>query len=177
MKKIIPLLLVIILSLSINTSTSLAAQKPKELREEVTTSFDLTKGTQHFVTKDKLGNDVTITATKEEPVFTALSDLEPGETSTWTISYTSILSNASFKMDVWVDWHGLAHITSVYDGTYTLSIYSVNTADLRIVRQDETSAKSALAEYYFEGETAGMFATNGWLRADIKNLMITVSFK
>lgn len=177
MKKMISLLFVVIFSLGINTSTISAAQKPNDLREEVITSFDLSKGTQSFITKDIYGNKVIITATKEEPAFTTFSDLEPGKTSTWTISYNSILSYARFKMDVYVDWQGLAHITGVYDGEYTLSIYSVNLADLRIVRPDETSTSSALAEYYFEGDTAGFFATNGWLRADIKNLMITVSFK
>ena len=176
MKKVISLVLVFVLSLNFGVTNSYAASIEKS--DVVTATFDLTKGSQEIVTKDKDGNEVIIRLEKAEHEITVFSDLTPGNNSTWTISYNSIGSYAEFKMDVYTNSNGLSTISSVYDESYFISIYNISKAELSIPRKYETSTASARAEYYFEGTLFfGGGSTNGWLRADIKDLNITVSFK
>lgn len=176
MKKILSLALTFVLLLGVNVINSSASTTKST--DETTATFDLTKGSQEKVVKDKDGNEVIIGLKKEEPKTTVFSDLTPGNNSTWRIYYNSLGSYAEFRMDVSTASNGLSTITSVYDGSYQISIYNISLSELRIPRKKETSGASARAEYYFEGTLfTGGGSTNGWLRADVKDLNVTVSYK
>lgn len=119
MKKILTLMFVCVLLFGIIPIKSYDSEGMQFYDiQEITTSFDLTKGSQKIVTKDEYNNEVII------------------------------------------------------------SVFTVNSTTLSIPRKYETATLSARAEYYFEASLVyGGGLTNGWLRADIKDFNITVSFK
>lgn len=148
-----------------------------EPEASVSATFDLTQnGIQQIVTEDAEGNPVVVIVEKCSP--STRSESVGYGNSTWHIWYKSpLFTSVEFWMDVYVDSNGIATITDVYDGQYTVVGYEISFCELRINRATETATRSAQAEYYFEGILfTGGASANGWLRADIKDMTLTVSY-
>lgn len=179
--KILKKLLSAVLASTMVIGMSIGAFAAEDI-QQTSATFDLTaSGKQVIHTVDADGNDVEICAERiHKPtmrLFKKNHDLDYG-TSTWKIWFKSVTSNAGFYMDININNDGIATITDAYDGYYFLMPFNVSTADLKIIRDKETSRKSARAEYYFEGTLAiGGCSCNGWLRGDVKDMKLKMTMK
>lgn len=178
MKKILIACLISMLSFGMNCSPISIQAATESNESEMSVQFDLTNsGKQEIHITDKEGNPVIVSLENVTPQVTySSSDLNYGNSS-WKISWNSIGSNCGFYIDVNVGSNGLATITDIYDGYYTIYLFNVTKAELQITRAKETSSRPAQAQYYFEGTPIVIGGgSNGWLRAEIKNMVLTSSY-